>query len=113
MCLKLRTVGIVIFVVVIITTITWFASSPYVIIQNYTFVPEILTVKAGTTVTWINVDLYVHTVRAGTPDKISDEFNSGDMGVMGIYRHTFTKPGTYEYYCQPHPYMLGRIIVEA
>jgi plastocyanin len=92
--------------------ITWFTLSPYVIIQNYSFAPKELTVKAGTTVTWINIDLYVHTIRAGTPDRIGDEFDSGDLGVMGVYRHTFTKPGVYEYYCQPHPYMLGKIIVE-
>ena len=90
----------------------WLSLAPYVIIQNYSFTPKELTVRAGTTVTWINIDLYVHTVRAGTPDKISDAFNSGDMGIVGIYRFAFTKPGVYEYYCQPHPYMLGRIIVE-
>ena len=89
------------------------ALAPYVIIQNYSFTPKEFSIKAGTTVTWVNIDLYVHTVRAGTPDKISNDFNSGDLGIMGIYRHTFTKPGVYQYYCQPHPYMLGKIIVEA
>ncbi|HEY4674042.1 MAG TPA: plastocyanin/azurin family copper-binding protein [Nitrososphaerales archaeon] len=112
--MKLRIAGIVVAVAVITAIgIAWFVLAPHVIIQNYSFTPKELTIKMGTTVTWINIDLYVHTVRSGTPDKISDEFDSGDMGIMGIYRHTFTKPGVYEYHCQPHQYMLGKIIVEA
>ena len=112
--MKLRTVAIVTaMVITAVIGVAWFALAPYIIIENYSFAPKELTVKVGTTVTWINIDLYVHTVRAGTPDKISDEFNSGDLGIMGIYRHTFTKPGVYEYHCQPQPHMLGKIIVEA
>lgn len=111
--MNLRRVSIVAIIAIAITVVSiWVALSPYVIIQNYDFNPRELKIKAGTTVTWINIDLYIHTVRSGTPNKISDEFDSGDMGLMGIYRHTFIKPGTYEYYCQPHPYMLGKIIVE-
>ena len=89
------------------------SASTYLTIQNYEYRPKELTVKAGSTVTWVNIDLYVHTVRAGTPEKPTGEFDSGDMGLMGIYSRAFPKPGTYEYYCLPHPYMHGRIIVES
>lgn len=105
-------IAVVVLAAVVAVSALWLSLAPYVIIQNYSFTPKELTISAGTTVTWINIDLYIHTVSAGTPDKISDEFDSGDMGIMGVYRYTFTKPGVYEYYCQPHPYMLGRIIVE-
>lgn len=111
--LKRNTSSLLIIAVVAIALASYIiSSSTYVTIGNYEYRPRELTIKAGSTVTWINTDLYVHTVRAGTPEKPSEEFNSGDLGLMGIYSHTFTKLGTYEYHCQPHPYMHGKIIVE-
>lgn len=103
-------------VAIIVATISlavfWAYITTYVLIQNYEFRPKDMTIKAGTTITWVNTDLYVHTARSGTIENPTSEFDSGDLGIMGIYSHKFTKPGVYEYHCQPHPYMIGRIIVE-
>ena len=111
--MKRRTSSLLIIAVVALAIASFILlSSTYVSIQNYEYRPKELTIKAGSTVTWVNIDLYVHTVRAGTPEKPPGEFNSGDLGLMGAYSHTFAKPGTYDYYCQPHPDMHGRIIVE-
>lgn len=76
-------------------------------IDNFTFIPEILTVKEGTTITWVNKDDVPHTVVS-----TAKEFSSRAMDTDDKYTHTFTAPGTYEYYCSVHPHMKGKIIVE-
>jgi amicyanin len=78
-----------------------------VVIENYLYSPETLTVKAGTTVTWTNKDSVSHTVTTKAP-----LFDSGLFGKSKSYSYTFTRTGSYEYYCIPHPYMVGKVIVE-
>lgn len=72
------------------------------------YVPAKLTVKVGETVVWYNADRTGHTVT-----NINGALNSGDIPVGAIYRHTFTEPGTYEYFCEYHPLMIGVIVVTA
>jgi len=77
-------------------------------IDNFTFNPQKLTVKAGTTVTWTNQDDIPHAVAA-----VKKEFRSKTMDTDDKYSFTFTTPGTYEYFCSIHPHMTGSIVVEA
>lgn len=77
-------------------------------IQNFAFSPSVITVKAGTTVTWTNQDEVHHSV---TVDSGSDGPNSQLFGKGESYSYTFTKAGTYKYHCMPHPYMHGTVIV--
>ncbi|HEY7662188.1 MAG TPA: cupredoxin family copper-binding protein [Xanthobacteraceae bacterium] len=77
-------------------------------IDNFTFSPQRLTVKAGTTVTWINEDDIPHTVAASTK-----AFKSKALDTDDKFSFTFTTPGTYEYFCSLHPHMTGTIVVEA
>jgi plastocyanin len=78
-------------------------------IDNFTFTPQTLTVKAGTTVTWTNRDDIPHTVASA-----SNAFNkSGALDTDDSYSFTFTTPGTYQYFCYIHPRMVGSIVVEA
>ncbi len=76
-------------------------------IDNFTFGPQEVKVKAGTTVTWTNGDDIPHTVVS--PNK----FRSKVMDTDGTFSFTFTTPGTYKYFCGLHPHMTGTIIVEA
>jgi amicyanin len=76
-------------------------------IDNFTFGPQELKVKAGTTVTWTNGDDIPHTVVS------PNNFRSKVMDTDGTYSFTFTTPGTYKYFCSLHPHMTGTIIVEA
>ena len=76
-------------------------------IGNFSFIPETLTVKAGATVTWVNEDDVPHTVVSTTK-----KFSSQVLDTDGKYAHTFTDPGTYEYYCSVHPHMKGKVIVQ-
>ena len=78
-----------------------------VMIQNFTFTPNTLTVKAGTNVTWINQDSAVHDVTSDSGSFTSPDLNKGDK-----YTHNFTKPGEYSYYCDEHPSMTGKVIVQ-
>ena len=76
-------------------------------IDNFTFSPQRLTVKAGTTVTWINEDDIPHTVAAS-----SRAFKSKALDTDDKFSFTFTTPGAYEYFCSLHPHMTGTIVVE-
>jgi amicyanin len=78
-------------------------------IDNFTFSPQKLTVKAGTTVTWTNKDDIPHGIAAtGNAFKRSNAMDTDDT-----YSFTFTTPGTYQYFCYIHPHMTGTIVVEA
>jgi plastocyanin len=78
-------------------------------IDNFTFGPQTLTVKAGTTVTWTNKDDIPHGIASAnntfTKSKALDTDDS--------YSFTFTTPGTYQYFCYVHPHMTGTVVVEA
>ncbi len=76
-------------------------------IDNFSFVPQTVTVEAGTTVRWVNRDDVPHTV-VGT----AKEFSSRVLDTGDEYTHTFTTPGSFEYYCSVHPHMKGKVIVE-
>ena len=77
-------------------------------IDNFTFAPQHITVKAGTTVTWINDDDIPHTVASNT--KL---FKSKALDTEDEFSFTFTTPGSYDYFCSLHPHMTGAIVVEA
>ena len=77
-------------------------------IDNFTFNPQQLTVKAGTTVTWTNKDDIPHAIAA-----VNREFKSKALDTGDAYSFTFTTPGTYAYFCSLHPHMTGSIVVEA
>ncbi|MGB9978460.1 cupredoxin domain-containing protein [Methanobacterium sp.] len=83
------------------------ASPTTVMIQNFTFTPNSLTVKAGTNITWINQDSAVHDVKSDSRVFASPDLNKGEK-----YTYNFTKPGEYSYYCDEHPSMTGKIIVQ-
>ena len=76
-------------------------------IGNFTFGPQELKVKAGTTVTWTNEDDIPHTVVS------PNNFRSKVLDTDGAFSFTFTTPGTYKYFCSLHPHMTGTIVVEA
>ena len=78
-------------------------------IDNFTFTPQTLTVKAGTTVTWINRDDIPHGIASS-----NNAFKkSGALDTDDSYSFSFTTPGTYQYFCYLHPHMVGLIVVEA
>ena len=77
-------------------------------IDNFTFTPRRLTVKAGTTITWNNRDDIPHTVVSTTK-----QFKSKALDTDDKFSFMFTAPGSYNYFCSLHPHMTGTIVVEA
>lgn len=79
------------------------------------YLPQELTVVAGTTVTWINNDSVFHTVTSGasngTVGEPDDLFDSGEIQSGQQWQHTFDDEGEFDYYCAPHPWMVGRVVV--
>ena len=82
-------------------------SSAEVKIDNFSFGPTTLTVAVGTTVTWTNRDDIPHTVVSD--DKV---FKSKVLDTDEKFSFTFTKPGTYPYFCSVHPKMTGKVVVQ-
>ena len=74
-------------------------------IGNFTFGPQDLKVKAGTTVTWTNEDDIPHTIVS------ANNFRSKPLDSDDRFSFTFTTPGTYRYFCSLHPHMTGTIVV--
>jgi plastocyanin len=76
-------------------------------IDNFVFGPQTLTVLVGTTVTWTNGDDIPHT-------SVSTEgvFKSKVLDTDEKFSYTFTKAGTYPYYCTIHPKMTGKVVVQ-
>jgi plastocyanin len=70
------------------------------------FSPNPVKVKVGETVTWINDDSGIHTVTS--KDGV---FDSGMMGKGQSFSFTFDKAGEYSYHCEPHPSMVGTVVV--
>jgi plastocyanin len=84
------------------------AAAAEVEIDQFAFVPQRITVKAGTTVTWINDDDAPHTITSS-----SKLFKSKALDTEDKFAFTFTTPGTYAYFCSLHPHMTGVVVVEA
>jgi plastocyanin len=76
--------------------------------KNLTYLQSRLQITVGTTVEWRNNDPLPHTVTA-----VDKSFNSGLINPGKSYSHTFTKPGTYNFFCTPHPFMKGVVVVKA
>jgi plastocyanin len=76
-------------------------------IDNFSFTPTTLTVKAGTQITWTNADDIPHTV-------VSEDqsFKSKVLDTDEKFTFTASKPGTYSYFCSIHPKMTGKVVVE-
>jgi plastocyanin len=77
-------------------------------IDNFTYSPVTVTVATGTTVKWTNRDDIPHTVVS--EDKTT--FKSKALDTDDSFSYTFTKPGTYTYFCSIHPKMTAKVVVQ-
>ena len=83
------------------------AATSAVAIKDFAFTPRILTVHAGSKVTWVNKDEEPHKLV-----QVNEAFKSQPLDTDGAFTFQFDTPGTYEYFCALHPRMTGKIIVE-
>ena len=83
------------------------ASGTEVRVDNFTFAPDTLTVPVNSTVTWVNKDDIPHVIASN-----DGVFKSKALDTDQKYSYTFTKAGSYAYYCSIHPKMVGKIVVQ-
>ncbi len=78
--------------------------------ESLKYIPAVIEIAAGTTVVWTNDDVVAHTVtqRAKPEDQL---FSSPLLAPGEGFSFTFDTPGTYEYFCMPHPFMAGTVVV--
>jgi plastocyanin len=76
-------------------------------IDNFSFAPATLTVPMGTSVTWTNRDDIPHNVVSE-----DNSIKSKALDTDEKFTFTFTKPGTYSYFCSIHPKMKGTVVVQ-
>ena len=75
------------------------------------------TLGISNKIIWTNADTTAHTVTSDAQydDQISGPFNSIDTGGLILpqqtYEFTFTMDGEYQYHCEPHPWMTGKVII--
>jgi len=76
-------------------------------VDNFSFSPQSITIKPGTTVIWTNRDDIPHTVVSD--DKV---FKSKVLDTDEKFSFTFDKTGSFPYFCSVHPKMTGKVIVQ-
>lgn len=82
-------------------------ASTEVRVDNFTFGPDTLTVPVNSSVTWVNKDDVPHVIASN-----DGLFKSKALDTDDKYSYTFTKAGTYSYFCSIHPKMVGKIVVQ-
>src|SRR5213080_4914835 len=83
------------------------AAATEVSVDNFTFGPETLTVPVNSTVTWVNKDDVPHVIASN-----DGLFKSKALDTDDKYSYTFSKAGSYSYYCSIHPKMIGKVVVQ-
>jgi plastocyanin len=78
-------------------------------IDNFSFAPASISVPVGTTITWTNRDDIPHTVVSTDEPKV---FKSKVLDTDEKFSYTFTKAGTFPYFCSVHPKMTGTVVVK-
>jgi plastocyanin len=81
-----------------------------VAIRDFGFHPDSISVPPGATVTWVNCEPFgvePHTTTSDGAVWDSPEINPGQR-----FSHTFPAPGSFPFHCTPHPFMLGKVVVE-
>jgi len=91
--------------------VTVIDSMHYIVaIENFGFHPDSIAVPVGATVTWVNcepVGTEPHTTTSAT-----NVWNSPDLSPGDRFSHTFPNGGAFPYHCTPHPFMLGKVVVQ-
>lgn len=83
------------------------SQSTEITLDNFTFAPAMLTVPVNSTVTWVNKDDIPHVIASN-----DGLFKSKALDTDDKFSYTFTKAGTYDYYCSIHPKMQGKVVVQ-
>ena len=94
-------------VVIVVGSRSAGATDAQVVVDNFSFAPTPLSVKAGTTVTWVNYDDIPHSIVC--PQL---KVKSSPMDTNDSFAYRFEQAGTYDYICGLHPHMHGQVVVD-
>lgn len=75
-------------------------------IKNFRYNPDMVEIAVGSTVTWTNQEIVVHTATAD-----EGAFDSGDLSKGESFSFTFDEPGEFSYFCEYHDNMHGTVVV--
>ena len=85
--------------------------SAIVAIREFRFVPDTIRVPAGTVITWINCE-EDFADEPHTTTSVQEAWRSDLLSPGDLYQRRFDQPGTFPYFCEPHPFMTATVIVE-
>jgi plastocyanin len=92
-------------------SITMSSSRPGCESSQTCYVPFVIAVYRGQSVTWVNDDSAFHTVTSGYYDEHDGLFDSGQLDPAKTFSHTFNNEGNFDYYCKLHPWMKGIVVI--
>ena len=78
-------------------------------LTSWHFAPAEVTVPVGSTVVWVNTGKEEHTVTSDSDSR--EKFDSGYKKRGASWQRVFSRPGRFSYYCAPHPWMKGTVVV--
>jgi plastocyanin len=91
--------------------VTGSPSDAAVEVRTFQYREKAIEVPLGTRVVWTNRDQIEHTITSGAPDSTDGVFDAKLAGPGATFSYTFTKAGTYRYFCDRHHFMRGEIRV--
>lgn len=83
-----------------------------VVITDFLFKAPAITVAAGTTVTFTNEDTAPHTATSGVSPMADGTFDTGTLKKGQSKSVKLSRAGTFDYYCEIHPFMKATVIVK-
>jgi len=111
-CFSDRTAGPVTSLAACRVPVTVIDSMHYLVaIRDFEFRPDSLAVPAGATVTWVNCEDGGQGPHSTTSDTVG-VWDSPELLPGARYTRTFASAGAFPYHCTPHPFMLGKIVVQ-
>ena len=78
-----------------------------VIIEDFWYFPNNLTIRAGSEVIWVNKDFAAHTATADNGEFDTKLLQQNQVSLAIV----FDKVGIYPWFCVPHPQMVGAVKV--
>ncbi len=82
-----------------------------VAIRDFAFHPDSLAVPAGATVTWLNCEDVGQEPHTTTSDTVG-VWDSPELSPGARFSRRFVSTGAFPYHCTPHPFMLGKVVVQ-
>ncbi len=80
--------------------------------SNLCYIPSLVEINAGESITWQNQDVAFHSVTSGTYENPDGLFDSGHLDPYQSFTLTFDNTGEYDYFCTLHPWMSGKVQVK-